>query len=89
MVLKDLFIEIMEGKAYDVLSVDTSQESIKGLIKYVVQTYSDQVECFNILSVDDSCLNEFLVGEDISLKIAAALSKLDRAIPHLRLKRYV
>jgi len=89
MSLKDLFCNIIERKPYDLSGIDTSKSSIRELIAYVSETYSNKVEHFNILDLDETFLDELLEGEDMTLKVAAALSKINYAIPHLRLKSYV
>jgi len=89
MTLKDLFISIMTGKSVDLHGVDSSTQSRRELMGYVSDTYSGQVENFTILNFEDAFLDELLSGEDMTFKVSAALSKIDRAIPHLRLKAYV
>ena len=89
MPLKDLFCQIIKKQSYDLSGVDTSVNSRRELIAYIFDTYSDDVEDFNILDLHDNFLDELIDGEDLTLKVSAALSKLDRAIPHLQLRSYV
>ena len=89
MSLKELFILIMDRKPYSVSGLDTSAKSKCELISYLCQTYSDTVKSINILNLDAAFLDDLLDGEDISMKVVAALSKIDQAVPHLNLKACV
>jgi len=87
--LKDLFVEIFNRRDYDISTVDTSSLSVRGMIAYVAETYSKDVKYFNVMDIDNELLDELLTGDDISLRVMAALSKINKALPHLRLKTYV
>ena len=89
MTLKDLFVEIFNRRDYDISTVDTSSLSVRGMIAYVAETYSKDVKYFNVMDIDNELLDELLTGDDISLRVMAALSKINKALPHLRLKTYV
>lgn len=89
MSLKDLFCLVYDKKPYDLSGLDTSKTSVREMIAYVNERFSEDVEYISILSYDDSFLDELLNGEDLTMRISGALSKINSMVPDLQLKSYV
>ena len=87
--LKTLFQQIYDRQSYDLSGIDTSKKSVHEMISYVNRNYADQIVYYRILDVADAFLDELIAGDDVNYKVNAVLTKIDKAIPHIRLKTYV
>lgn len=87
--LKNLFISIMKNDTMNCKGIDTSASSLGDLFEYIFTEYGHDVKNIAILEVDDVVLDDILKGDDINLRVIAALTKIDNAIPHLELKSRV
>jgi hypothetical protein len=89
MCLKDLFCQVIDKQPYDVSELDFSEPSRKDLISHLTSTYMNDVDEINILNFSKDFLEELLDSDDLSIRVSAALSIINHAIPHLNLGLYV